>query len=1068
MIQFFVSSTFKDMFGERETLHRNVLPRVNELAKKYGEYVECTDLRWGLDTDHMGKILGVCLSQIKNPCRYNMIIFLGDYYGTVPAEDTGDKNSVLAEIELIRSEWRKAVHDDEGDELPDYNISVTQLELEYGLLRQGIRAKSPARICLIRKLHDGKRMDYGQKKENTTKQETLIDRVRKEKGGNTFVEEYDADWQTDLNEAVDLRQMEDILVDRIEMILKERSRDKKNQNWVETAQLESETFRAQLTQHFRGREELKQHIVKEIHKKSVHTVCVYGPSASGKSSILSKVYEECESETKYFIACGHTTRSRTYLDVLLQMIYFVEVNLNEDSEEKVKIRNFYSEEKAEQVFLDVVKQYNSTDKKEILIFVDALDKLRAFGSERISQLLVEAGKVTIICSMMTEHPGEVQEGVSFVKISELTEHDMDEIVSGNMVVAEHYTKEIEKILYERQQARNPLYITSGISILQMHLNDVQGKNYDEMYMHFRDLVRKFPEELSDLCWETIKATGKYLEFSGYELVCGMIAATENGLRSTDLEKIFERYDSVKDKNHEWKFDLFRAYLDKNLYFRIQENGCWTFGHDLIKAGVRKKLCDTMYIYKDKLWDYLQTMPELDEVKIEEGLLLCSEKNEYEFAKQIFEEYLRKAENSSESKEDRESNKKEATLIIQTLYTIVSEKGRKEWYLRLADKYPFTVLKILESGLRYDSGPEYERRYPAKELADLFWLNRHCDAEILCDTLDQIQEDEQLPYCAACAEYVGIYDDISKQENAFIYELPVYEYVCRRVKFNMLSEKNKARIYKAVNLVFYSNNKIINGVRKGKIKRDLINGDAGRIGQDFINWYKDNIEDPDDRFSGREDTEGKFVNNIGQFYEAVGKYEGAYIYRVRALRIKAAVLLNEEKDPNGIWKNKFDEILRGDNISVEEHTRFWREIKENIPLESPGKTWNQIAVSYRTLATDCYYLADTAECKEEKLREAVGFHTLCLNMQKEPFVEKVQKETAVTYNRKAGTYVKLYSMLSDSEKDEIIPFMQEAAVWIKRYAYQDEREQKIFRDNLQQLIELFEKDGKTCTELRQIV
>lgn len=221
MIQFFVSSTFKDMFGERETLHRNVLPRVNELAKKYGEYVECTDLRWGLDTDHMGKILGVCLSQIKNPCRYNMIIFLGDYYGTVPAEDMGDKNSVLAEIELIRSEWRKAVHDDEGDELPDYNISVTQLELEYGLLRQGISAKSPARICLIRKLHDGKRMDYGQKKENTTKQEILIERVRKEKGGNTFVEEYDADWQTDLNEAVDLRQMEDILVNRIEMILKE-------------------------------------------------------------------------------------------------------------------------------------------------------------------------------------------------------------------------------------------------------------------------------------------------------------------------------------------------------------------------------------------------------------------------------------------------------------------------------------------------------------------------------------------------------------------------------------------------------------------------------------------------------------------------------------------------------------------------------------------------------------------------------------------------------------------------------------------------------------------------------
>lgn len=48
MIQFFVSSTFQDMVGEREALHREILPKVNEAAKQYGEYVECVDLRWGL------------------------------------------------------------------------------------------------------------------------------------------------------------------------------------------------------------------------------------------------------------------------------------------------------------------------------------------------------------------------------------------------------------------------------------------------------------------------------------------------------------------------------------------------------------------------------------------------------------------------------------------------------------------------------------------------------------------------------------------------------------------------------------------------------------------------------------------------------------------------------------------------------------------------------------------------------------------------------------------------------------------------------------------------------------
>ena len=84
MIQFFVSSTFKDMVGEREALHREILPKVNEIAKEYGEYVECVDLRWDLDTEHKAEIIRVCLSQIKNPCQFNMIIFMGNRYGTIP------------------------------------------------------------------------------------------------------------------------------------------------------------------------------------------------------------------------------------------------------------------------------------------------------------------------------------------------------------------------------------------------------------------------------------------------------------------------------------------------------------------------------------------------------------------------------------------------------------------------------------------------------------------------------------------------------------------------------------------------------------------------------------------------------------------------------------------------------------------------------------------------------------------------------------------------------------------------------------------------------------------------
>ena len=34
MLQFFISSTFEDMVGEREILHQEIIPKVNEYACK--------------------------------------------------------------------------------------------------------------------------------------------------------------------------------------------------------------------------------------------------------------------------------------------------------------------------------------------------------------------------------------------------------------------------------------------------------------------------------------------------------------------------------------------------------------------------------------------------------------------------------------------------------------------------------------------------------------------------------------------------------------------------------------------------------------------------------------------------------------------------------------------------------------------------------------------------------------------------------------------------------------------------------------------------------------------------
>lgn len=89
MIKIFVSSTFKDMDYERDILHDEIVPELNEYASQYGEQVELCDLRWGIDTtgydevEGSKKILSVCLDEIER-CNPYMVVLLGNRYGWVP------------------------------------------------------------------------------------------------------------------------------------------------------------------------------------------------------------------------------------------------------------------------------------------------------------------------------------------------------------------------------------------------------------------------------------------------------------------------------------------------------------------------------------------------------------------------------------------------------------------------------------------------------------------------------------------------------------------------------------------------------------------------------------------------------------------------------------------------------------------------------------------------------------------------------------------------------------------------------------------------------------------------
>ncbi len=119
MKKLFVSSTFRDMQKERDSLQKHILPELNKRLVDYGTKITQTDLRWGISTSQLSaeqgeqKVLNVCLEEISKSRPY-MIVMLGERYGWVPSSAIIEMSARGRDIYLESTD-----------------ISVTQLEIEY-------------------------------------------------------------------------------------------------------------------------------------------------------------------------------------------------------------------------------------------------------------------------------------------------------------------------------------------------------------------------------------------------------------------------------------------------------------------------------------------------------------------------------------------------------------------------------------------------------------------------------------------------------------------------------------------------------------------------------------------------------------------------------------------------------------------------------------------------------------------------------------------------------------------------------------------------------------------------
>ncbi len=117
VLRVFISSTFRDMQGEREELVKRVFPGIRRRCEERGVVWGEVDLRWGVTDEQKAEdaVLPICLAEIERTRPY-FIGMLGERYGWVPDEIPSD----LAD----REAW---LRDDAGR-------SVTEMEILHGVL----------------------------------------------------------------------------------------------------------------------------------------------------------------------------------------------------------------------------------------------------------------------------------------------------------------------------------------------------------------------------------------------------------------------------------------------------------------------------------------------------------------------------------------------------------------------------------------------------------------------------------------------------------------------------------------------------------------------------------------------------------------------------------------------------------------------------------------------------------------------------------------------------------------------------------------------------------------------
>lgn len=527
----FVSSTFRDMQFERDCLNTQVLPRINEIAKKYGDSVALCDLRWGINTYSMSieqsnkKILGACLREIDN-CRPYMIVFLGERYGWMPGK------------QLIKH----TLDDYSQIDLLDYDISLTALEIEYGALLDPDQFSHT--LFYFRENNEAFPEDYSESDISShNKLTALKNKIKSFEGAHVYT--YELNWNAESEKPEGLKELANKIISDVSTLMIEE--------WKETANLTE--FEREKRIHWLHAQK-NSAVFYERHTKL--DLCEYllnnhqpfyfiiDEAGKGKTTLLSKLAcnRAQEGINVLPVFCGLTTLSSNQIKITKYIISYLKETFGSlfkqfDTEIEGDI-NYWKSQFA--LAMSICSQIDA----KIELFFDDIDLLNTdnimnlpFFCENIPPNV----SLVFSCDSRKPLPKEIPylHGISSPDYFD-TKHIMENHLTEKR---KELDDTVLQEIFRKKDSTNPLYLKMILQRLTL-LNRTDfyqiaenGGDISEIINYQKKIVSECPHSLEEMCIQLVEVVCERINPDLGKYITDYIFASYKGVSEKHLKRLLE-------------------------------------------------------------------------------------------------------------------------------------------------------------------------------------------------------------------------------------------------------------------------------------------------------------------------------------------------------------------------------------------------------------------------------------------------------------------------------------------------------------------------------------------------